>query len=305
MSYTIEYDRQFIRSELGITPVWLSGDNNVTTGFGQHERRIRNWKVFLNMLACTKEELLIAVESMKGGYQEHWKKGGKWVDDAGLTRWVENGCKAAASIEDIISRNRLAWVDCSLLDCSDGGYGKPTHEEKITTTEEFDAWVQKVKPLVSAGRVYPIVSFNSGEPIKHPTATKKADDEKVIFKWKKSYLVALDTKGGSARWKTKPDEGEILLFTQREAEDLLASVHVLSDAKIVSAKVMENPCNIVLMVTGHGICGHYVTSISGHSFCHSGSLSAAKRYSTLSSARKAAANIKNKFGDVEVGILTV
>ena len=184
MSYTIEYDRQFIRSELGITPVWLSGDNNVTTGYGRRERRVRNWHVFMSLLACTKEELLAAVEPMKGGYQEHWKKGGRWVDDAGLTRWVENGCKAAASIEGIISQNCLSWIRCSLLDYSDGGYGKTTHEEKITTTEAFDAWIQEIKPLITTGKIYPIISFNSGEPIKHPSAKKQDDDEKVFFNWK-------------------------------------------------------------------------------------------------------------------------
>lgn len=305
MSYTIEYDRQFIKSELGITPVWLSGDNNVTIGYGRYERRVRNWKVFLNMLACTKEDLLIAVESLKGGYQEHWKKGGRWINDAGLTRWVENGCKAAASIEDIIERNYLSWVRCNLLDYSEEGYGKTTHEELITTTEEFDSWVQKVKPLIRAGKIYPIISFNSGEPIKHPSATKKEDNEKVFFKWRKSYLVSLDVEKGSAKWKERPGEGETLIYTRKEAESLLARVSVLRGTKIVSAKALENPCNIVLMVNGRGICGHYVASISGHSFRHSASLNAAKRYSTLTSARKAAANLKSKFNDMEVGILSI
>lgn len=305
MSYTIEYDRQFIKSKLGITPVWLSGDNNVTTGYGRHQRRVRNWVVFMGKLAVTKEDLLAAVENLKGGYQEHWRKGGKWVDDAGLTRWVENGCKAAASIEDIIGRNYLSWVNCSLLDYSGGGFGKTTHEEKVKTTDAFDAWIQEVKPLIAAGKIYPIISFNCGEPIKHPSTKTQDNDEKVIFKWEDSYLVSFDEEEGRTKWIPKPKKGEVIVFSRKEAESLSAKVHIPLSAKIVSAKTLENPCNIVLMVSGRGISGHYVVSISGHTFRHSGSLSVAKRYSTLASARKAAANIKSKFNNLEVGILAV
>lgn len=304
MSYTIEYDRQFIKSGLGITPVWLSGDSNVFTGYGKHQRRARHWSIFMNKLACTKEELLAVVEELKGGYQEHWKKGGKWVDDAGLTRWVENGCKAAASIEDIIGANYLAWVDCSILDYS-GDTCRTSYKKHVTTTEEFDSWVQEVKPLITAGMIFPVISFNDGEPIKHRTAAKGSDDDRVLFKWKKSYLVALDAERGYAKWMAKLDKNAVLTFTRAEAEDLMNTVDLLRNARIVSAKVLENPLNIVLVLNGRGIDGHYVASISGRSFRHSSSLVAAKRYSTLASAKKAAANLKGKFNDLEVGILSI
>lgn len=303
MSYTIEYDRQFIKSKLGITPVWLCGDNNVTTGYGGHQRRVRNWVVFMGKLAVTKEDLLAAMEDLKGGYQEHWRKGGKWVDDAGLTRWVENGCKAAASIEDIIGANYLAWIDCSILDYSDDTC-KTSHEKHVTTTEEFDSWVQEVKPLITAGKIFPVISFNNGEPIKHRAAAR-GDDDRVVFKWKNSYLIALDAERGTVKWSGKLDKYTALTFARAEAEKLQGTVYLLRHTNIVSAKVLDNPCDVVLVVSGRGIDGHYVASISGHSFRHSSSLTAAKRYSTLASARKAAANLKDKFNDIEVGILSV
>ena len=58
MSYSIEYNRQFIKTENGYTPCWLVGDNNVTEGFGRNERRVRNWSVFMNLLDVTEDELV-------------------------------------------------------------------------------------------------------------------------------------------------------------------------------------------------------------------------------------------------------
>ena len=58
MSYSIEYNRQFIKTENGYTPCWLVGDNNVTEGFGRNERRVRNWSVFMNLLDVSEDELV-------------------------------------------------------------------------------------------------------------------------------------------------------------------------------------------------------------------------------------------------------
>ena len=54
MSYDICYDRVFIRSGMGITPMWLVGSNNCTeTVWGLdgkcHERRERHWSPLCNM----------------------------------------------------------------------------------------------------------------------------------------------------------------------------------------------------------------------------------------------------------------
>ena len=58
MSYTIEYNRQFIKTKNGYIPCWLHGDNNVTTGYGKNERRVRSWSVFMNWLDVTEDYML-------------------------------------------------------------------------------------------------------------------------------------------------------------------------------------------------------------------------------------------------------
>ena len=48
MSYTIMYDRQFLKTSRGIIPLALYGDNNVTERVNGHERRERHWGVYAN-----------------------------------------------------------------------------------------------------------------------------------------------------------------------------------------------------------------------------------------------------------------
>ena len=48
MSYTIMYDKQFLKTSRGIIPLALYGDNNVTERINGHERRDRHWGVYAN-----------------------------------------------------------------------------------------------------------------------------------------------------------------------------------------------------------------------------------------------------------------
>ena len=94
MSYTIEYDKIFLKSGAGYTPLWLAGDSNCYEGSGRNQRRVRDWSVFMSQLGVTEEKLMERIQPLLGGpYQEHWQRRGKWVDDKGLVTWVKNGCK--------------------------------------------------------------------------------------------------------------------------------------------------------------------------------------------------------------------
>ena len=116
MSYSIEYNRQFIKTENGYTPCWLVGDNNVTEGFGRNERRVRNWSVFMNLLDVTEDELVEKAKELFNSYDQHWKRGSTWVSNKGLISWVKSGCKKAATVEDILSVNPyMSRIHCYLV----------------------------------------------------------------------------------------------------------------------------------------------------------------------------------------------
>ena len=71
MSYTIEYNRQFIKTKNGYIPCWLAGDNNVTTGYGKNERRVREWSVFMNWLDVTEDYMLEHIKDLYNSYDHH------------------------------------------------------------------------------------------------------------------------------------------------------------------------------------------------------------------------------------------
>jgi len=106
MSYTIVYDRQFIKLEDGrIIPMILCGSNNCwQTTWNGKERRERYWTPYWEQTvpAYTPEDLIKRVESYCGGeYQEHFMRGGKWVDDAAFLRFFQNGIKQAKTIKEL------------------------------------------------------------------------------------------------------------------------------------------------------------------------------------------------------------
>lgn len=119
MSYAILYNWQFIRSQEGLTPVILMGDNNLVENvwMGNHwgERCVRDWSCLFNLIGVSDEEFMSAIQRMTGKtYQEHWKRSGKWVDDKALINWAKNACKNATSIEEIKNENWNVSVDALL-----------------------------------------------------------------------------------------------------------------------------------------------------------------------------------------------
>ena len=103
MSYTIMYDRQFLKTSRGIIPLALYGDNNVTERVNGHERRERHWGVYANRKTeFTPDEYMSLIQSWCGSeFQEHFVSHGKWVDDKGIIAWAKNGIKNALTIEEI------------------------------------------------------------------------------------------------------------------------------------------------------------------------------------------------------------
>ncbi|WP_281692295.1 hypothetical protein [Agathobaculum desmolans] len=249
MSYTIEYDRQFIKSRHGITPCWLAGDNNVTEIRGGYERRARDWSVFYNLLGVTEEEIMAAVQSSLGGYGEHWRKGGKWVDDAGLIRWIKNGCKHAAALEDILALNHFSAVFCYV---SVWGENQSRELERyVSNTAEFDRWIVEAKALIKAKRdegreAFPIVKWGE-EPLRHPDPTL-TDETKVLIRLGKSYLSERPSDAGSS-WSR--DIRKSFVFTAKEAKEIIAANRFgwLAESTIVSAKRLEEPYNVVIRVS--------------------------------------------------------
>lgn len=179
MSYTIEYNRQFLRSERGITPVWLSGSNNVTEPrpYGR-ERRCRDWCCFMNLLGASETEIMDAVQDMCGGpFQEHWKSHGRWIDDAGLIRWTKSGIKSACTVEQLLSCNWWHSISAHLHVWSRDLKDTIELYHHIDSTAALDAFIDKAKERMAnrapGESIYAIIVFPE-EEFHKPHATERA-----------------------------------------------------------------------------------------------------------------------------------
>ncbi len=296
MSYTIEYNRQFIRSANGITPVWLAGESNVWESTGGNSRRCRDWSVFQNLLGVTQEELLATVQSFLGYHSQHWIRNGKWVDDKALLSWVKLGCKRAASVEDILLENKdkVSGIRCSISIWEDNTHRR-SHDRTIKTTEEFDAWLELAKVEIAAIRAkkqmaFPIVDFGV-EDLRHPQTIERDSDFKVLFKHKCSYLMELSSSGNSS-WSR--DIRKACVFSYEEAISIKQEQKYgwIAESRLVSASRKDYSFNAVLRVRSGVYTGEYVLKRTRNRLHFTRIKEYAKHYATAGAAEKAREKIE-------------
>lgn len=302
MSYAIEYGRQFIRSEEGITPCWLSGDNNVTEFRNGRERRERHWSCFCGFVGATEEDITTKVRSMLGGYQEHWKRHNKWVDDESLLRWVSTGIKKSASVEDILKRNPDC---CGSIRCCVHVWRRHDHtiEEQVyvRTTAEFDSWIRRWRALKERlaeekAEGYPCIDFGT-ENIRSPIVAE--DTDLFCFKKKGRYLSELTEC--SCKW-TK-DASSAKLFSYEEAIRRLNGTYgiaLLGDASLTRApKETENMPKAIIMIVNADGDRDYVYKATAHKLKFSQYKEHAYQYSSLKTAQAAAKKILDKYSQIQ------
>ena len=286
MSYTIEFNHQFIRSKLGITPCWLTGSNNVTEGSGRSERVARSWSVFCNALATTEAKLIETVSPSLHGFNEHWKKNGRYLDDKALLRWIKNGCRSAASIEQIIKYNALGSVRCSLSVRTQEGV-KRELDEYLSTTEAFDDWITRAKQRIADAAKDGMDAFASvifPEKLKHPPV-KTEKNKEVLLKYGKRYL--RDCTDNTATWT--PNIREARVFAYEEAIALQDSTFFtkVREARLVSAANKQHAYDAVIKISGGNCDGLYIAGKDNARVAVTGDISSAKHYRDAAAATMA------------------
>lgn len=191
MSYTIVYDRQFIKLEDGrIIPMILCGSNNCwEKTWNGKERRERYWTSYWEQTvpAFNPEELIKQVEGYCNGgeYQEHFMRGGKWVDDAAFLRFFQNGIKQAKTMKELVDeRIHTAAVKAYLSiwtkkpDKKDWDQEKTTENDKrLRSDEELVAFLneadERLKRKSADETVYVCLKYYNNDPLPKPKCTRK------------------------------------------------------------------------------------------------------------------------------------
>lgn len=285
MSYYVEFDRVFIRTVSGYTPLILLGDSSVYEGSSPRARMARKWLVFQGLLGVTEEKILQTIEPMLGS-DEHWKKNGKWVDDKGLISWVKNGCKHAVVLEDLLEANNRSFISCHLHGEITGFRGSEALECYVHNTLEMEDWICRAKKAISdKPYLSPVISLNSGDRVRHPSKPRNSD-EMVVLKYGQYYLTAHDDK--STHWSKNPKSALVL-----SAEEM-KNLHITG--RMVSASVLTNAHNFIVAYTPpEGGPVRYLNKLAGsRGFRYSLEQKCARRYSTKAAAQKAIESAKRR-----------
>lgn len=305
MSYMIEYNRQFIRSGLGYTPLWLAGSNNATqySHTSRREIRERDWYPWMQMVGASEDELIKQAEKLGENSVECWYRKGKWIGEDGVVKWVKSGIKSAATIENIISANYglyLGYLGCSLtVYPKDGGCKDRKTEEatSVRTTEEFDAWILRVREYVAThpgAEVYYNIEglsiMNFVRPISCEDEKSHSPTDKVNIRVGEFYISHVDNRSMT----TSRNRALAMTFTRAEATELLRkrgyAFH--SHPKIVAVSDKDvNAANAVLYHKDHS---SYVVGISSRHLRHCSDIKLAKHYASIASAKRAKENLVRK-----------
>lgn len=194
MSYTIVYERRFLRTSGGkIIPLALYGSNNCYEScFNGRERRERSWNSIFtgrnHNIALTPDELRAIAKSWIGGeYQQHFVYHGKWVDDAGLLRFAENGIKTAKTVEELnqASLYKIYLSGSLSIWYRDGSYADGTLREgrrselscTIQNSSDLDAFLARVQERLDKRtpdeEIYVLLRFPGDKAVEYPRESRK------------------------------------------------------------------------------------------------------------------------------------
>lgn len=171
MSYNIVYAREFIKAGDGrILPLVLCGSNNCwTMSISGRESRERHWHLIYistnEIPALFPKQLIDKVKTyIPSEYQQHFKRNGKWVDDAGLMRFFENGIKKAKTLEEINDELLIKSLLCGEIYYYKGYDTVCIHSSIIKSTEQLDEFLSEADRLIcenkDARKLYVDISFD-------------------------------------------------------------------------------------------------------------------------------------------------
>ena len=289
MSYVIVYDKQVIKTPTGYSFVILHGDNNV---WEDNKRRARDWNCWV--LNKPIEEINKYFSSWHKGY-EHFKFNGKFVDDAGLDKWVKNGIKNAKTIEEIKILKSHMSIECCLGIWKDSNY----HTELNTfvhTTEEYLNWVKQANERqnkkAADESIFISVSFGEKEPLR----LGKIVEGPVVLKCGNRYVIEVNEE--TKTWKTcSYDPSEAVIFNSfNDAIPYLNRNYIKHNLHAVSAKNLNKNVNKdyviqILNINGNKV-GYYMSGNKA-GIRHAFYLDCAKRF-TLSQAKSVLKRLNNR-----------
>ena len=190
MSYTIVYDRMFLKTTRGVIPMLLAGSNNCTMFRNGQEIRERSWFVpRREFIEQSGEAILTRVNELipDDPDDQVWKSGGKWQSSRQVRKWYANGGKLAATLEEIRALNPSVSVRCSLRRYEDAGsyMSKEVMCEWCNSTYKLEKWLDDVAEKTAGtneAEWLVDVGFDTITPLNKPPVRKWQNQPVVLRK---------------------------------------------------------------------------------------------------------------------------
>jgi hypothetical protein len=200
MSYTIVYDKKFVKTAHGIIPIVLSGCSNLyRTNLKGKDVLCRSWGAFRNSgLPASAEEIMAEVhKSLPSTYNQHFKYSSRWVDDKGLVSFFESGIRNALTLEEMTRKYIVFGLSVDVL-AHEVGTGKDyppsrhVFSKYCRTNDELDDALEHAIEAFAAqpeeARPYFEYSFGKDERLKPFVRTHRTYGAKEEM----GYLILLE-----------------------------------------------------------------------------------------------------------------
>lgn len=246
----LELKTQFIISESGITPCSLVQVNGEKV-----------WRSFMGIIGVPANEFWPTVKMLREKNSWLWQRDNLWEKDKDIRSWYKTHKKTAANIEAILDSNPMCrGLTCSIIawrqdDTSAKNLGI---EEPVVvrTTAEFDSWINKVKPILSAPNdgVYILPAIDFGvKYLESPCAP-----DMLYFLKRKGWYISEVTEDGIT-WHRDVHRAKVL--TGIELHRLRREYSSCRSAYAVDASRARYPFNAIVHIVDGAHAGEYIEKI--------------------------------------------
>jgi hypothetical protein len=307
MSYTIIYDRRFIRTTRGIIPVILSGSNNCTEYVNNREVLERDWDVYNRRLLELPEGAFMGeIHSMFDGCEsEVFKWHARWVEGKNVISWFQNGINSAMTIEEYVKNNPGQGLTCRLSIWSRGDTYE--HSEELTkyyvyTTHDLEEWLDAAyarRDELTDKDVYVVIGFVGRLPLKSKPVMKYAGT--VAVKIRNQYVKDFE-KDKSISFS--PNPADAIIFSNIEDAREKIGYHWKNMRFVKAATAFTNK-PYVIIVSGGLRNGAYVQKRTKNTLHFSCNADSAMHFVSEKNALRYIDELKKHYSEKKIGTFAV
>ena len=171
MSYSIIYGSNFIKTNCGVIPLFLTGSNNCTEYINGREVRERSWSLLFDLddTNLAGSDALFKIQSTfpDTDEQRSIKIGSDFKTNRQLRKYFTSALKSAATLEEYWKYNPGVCLKCWVYDTNPNIELRYSDKKFIGDTKELEEWIKRFCAKKSKTQI-PVIEFSSRKPLRKP-----------------------------------------------------------------------------------------------------------------------------------------